>query len=115
MSGICELCGRLVTLLTKHHLIPKARHANKRNKREFDRREVKQRLAWFCRPCHSHVHALFTEKTLERKFNTLESLTAHPEVAKFVGWIRTKPAGFKPVSHASNGKRTRLKFNFRRW
>lgn len=109
MSGICELCGRTVALLTKHHLIPKARHANKRNQREFDRHEVKHRLAWFCRPCHSHVHALFTEKTLEREFNTLASLAAHPGVAKFVGWIHTKPDGFKPTNQASNYKRAQQK------
>ena len=113
MSGICELCRRAVSVLTKHHLIPKARHSNKRNQREFDRREVKQRLAWFCRPCHTHVHALFTEKTLERELNTLALLAANSEVAKFVSWIRGKPDGFKPTSQASNGKRT--KSNARRW
>jgi hypothetical protein len=113
MSGICELCGREVGVLTKHHLIPKARHSNKRNQREFDRHEVKQRLAWFCRPCHSHVHALFTEKTLERELNTLALLMANSEVAKFVSWIRAKPDGFKPTSQTSNGKRT--KPNARRW
>ncbi|HEX5221143.1 MAG TPA: hypothetical protein VFZ59_16385 [Verrucomicrobiae bacterium] len=113
MSDICELCGRKVSVLTKHHLIPKARHSNKRNQREFDRQEVKQRLAWFCPPCHTHVHALFTEKTLERELNTLALLAAHPEVAKFVSWICSKPDGFKPTSHASNGKRT--KPNARCW
>ena len=107
MSGVCELCGRHVSVLTKHHLIPKARHANKRNKREFDREEVKQRLAWFCRPCHTQVHALYTEKTLEREFNTLVSPAAQPDVAKFVAWIRTKPDGFKPTSYAANGKQTK--------
>jgi hypothetical protein len=96
-------------------LIPKARHANKRNKREFDRTEVKHRLAWFCRPCHNHVHALFTEKTLERDFNTLTLLSVHPGVAKFVDWIRLKPDGFKPTSHTSNHKRDKLKSNARRW
>ena len=114
-TGICELCGRQVGRLTKHHLIPKARHANKRNKREFDRHEVKHRLAWFCRPCHSHVHALFTEKTLEREFNTLALLAAQPEVAKFAAWIRTKPDGFKPTSQPSNGKRAKMKSNTARW
>ena len=105
MSGICELCGQNVAALTKHHLIPKARHANKRNRRDFERHEVKHRLALFCRPCHSHVHTLFTEKTLEREFNTLAALAAHPDVAKFAAWIRSKPDGFKPTSQASHQKR----------
>lgn len=102
--GVCELCRRDGCLLTKHHLIPQARHANKRNKREFDRQEVKFRVAWICRPCHNHVHALFTEKTLEREFNTLDALLAHPEVAKFAGWIATKPSGFKPISRTAKVK-----------
>ncbi len=102
--GVCELCRRDECLLTKHHLIPQARHANKRNKREFDRQEVKQRIAWICRPCHNHVHALFTEKTLERQFNTLTSLLAHPEIKKFVAWIKTKPSAFKPVSRPAADK-----------
>lgn len=105
MTGNCELCGRAVVVLTSHHLIPKTRHANKRNKREFNRQEVKRRLAWFCRPCHTHVHALFTEKTLERELNTLALLAANSEVAKFVSWIRTKPDGFKPTSHSAGSRR----------
>ncbi len=102
--GVCELCRRDECLLTKHHLIPQARHANKRNKREFDRKEVKQRVAWICRPCHNHIHDLFTEKTLEREYNTLESLLKHPEVAKFVTWIASKPNAFKPISRTAKVK-----------
>ena len=100
----CELCGRAVSLLTRHHLIPRTRHANKRNQREFDRAEVKQRIAWLCKPCHDHVHALFTEKMLEREFNTLESLAMQPEVAKFVAWIQKKPAHYRPISHDAKTK-----------
>ena len=100
----CELCGRPAESLTRHHLIPRTRYANKRNKRQFDRAEVKRRIAWFCRPCHDHVHALFTEKTLEREFNTLESLSTHPNVIRFVAWIRKKPAGFRPVSRSAESR-----------
>lgn len=111
--GTCELCGRQVGALTRHHLIPRTRHANKRTRREFDRAEVKTRVAWLCRPCHSHTHALFTEKELERRFNTLESLAAHPAVARFVAWIRTKPDGFKPASRAANGRKQQAALKWR--
>ena len=103
-AGICELCGREVSFLTRHHLIPRTRHANKRNKRDFKRSEVKHRIAWVCRPCHDHVHALFGEKTLERKFNTLGALAEHPEMKKFLAWIRKKPPEFRPISHDSGRK-----------
>jgi hypothetical protein len=100
----CQLCGRHVSMLTRHHLIPRTRHTNKRNKREFKRKDVKRRIAWLCRACHDHVHALFDEKTLEREFNTLESLATHPDVQRFVAWIRKKPADFRPTSHDSGAK-----------
>ena len=99
----CELCQRVVSKTTKHHFIPKTRHKNKRNKKNFDRQEIHERVGWFCAPCHKNVHAVLTEKELERGFNTLELLTAHPEVAKFTEWVRKKPDGHIAV-HSSNGK-----------
>lgn len=93
MTGVCAICGREETL-TRHHLIPRTRHHNKRNKREFDRAIVKQ-VVGICRPCHSQIHALLSEKELEREWNTVGKLRAHPEVAKFARWIATKPRGFK--------------------
>lgn len=48
-----------------------------------------------CRPCHSQIHQLLSEKELEREYNTVGNLRAHPGIANFVEWIRTKPRGFK--------------------
>src|SRR4029077_16606913 len=92
----CAICGRAETL-SRHHLIPRTRHHNKRNKREFDRSAVK-RTVGICRPCHSQIHALFTEKELEREYRTIESLRSHPELMKFAEWIATKPRGFRCVT-----------------
>lgn len=92
-SGVCALCGRAETL-TRHHLIPRTRHHNKRNKREFDRDTVRETVG-LCQPCHSQLHALFTEKELEREWNTLDRLRAHPDVTAFVAWVAGKPRGFR--------------------
>ena len=91
----CELCQREVERLTVHHLIPRTRHRNRRNKREFDREDVRRRVARLCRPCHSHVHASLNEKELEREYNTVGALAAHPEIARFSAWIATKPDGMR--------------------
>lgn len=99
----CELCGRPVKRLTRHHLIPRTRHNNRRTKREFGGHERHQRIAWLCRPCHDHVHNVFDEKELERHFNTIASLRERTEIARFVEWIADKPAGFRP----RKGKRSR--------
>ena len=102
MTGRCAICGREETL-TRHHLIPRTRHHNKRNKREFDRASVKE-VVGICRPCHSQIHALLSEKELEREFNTIEKLRAHPEVAKFGRWIATKPRGFRAQTSRANSR-----------
>jgi len=94
MSGHCAICRRQA-VLTRHYLIPRTRHSNKRNKRVFDRQVVK-RTVGICRPCHSQIHAVLTEKEIERDFNSIDALLAHPEVAKFAAWIARKPDGFKP-------------------
>lgn len=96
---LCAICEREETL-TRHHLIPRTRHANKRNKREFDRAVVKVTIG-LCRPCHSQLHALLAEKELEREWNTLEKLRTHPELMRFAGWIAKKPRGFKPIVRKS--------------
>jgi 5-methylcytosine-specific restriction endonuclease McrA len=102
VTGRCAICGRDETL-TRHHLIPRTRHHNKRNKREFKRATVKE-VVGVCRPCHSQVHALLTEKELERDFNTIAKLRAHPEVAKFAGWIASKPRGFRAQTSRANSR-----------
>jgi hypothetical protein len=71
------------------------RHRNKRNKKEFDRVSVKKTVG-ICRPCHSQIHAVLTEKELEREYRSVDALRTHREIAKFAEWIRSKPSGFKP-------------------
>lgn len=92
-GGTCELCGRQVRRLTRHHLIPQTRHKNRRNKRDFDRSDVKHSIALLCRPCHAHVHATIDNKSLEREYNTVRALAEHPEIARFVAWIGRRPDG----------------------
>ena len=102
MEGTCVICGREETL-TRHHLIPRTRHRNKRNKREFEREVVRQ-VVGICRPCHSQIHALLSEKELEREYNTVAALRAHPGVAKFASWIASKPRGFKAQIDRANAR-----------
>jgi hypothetical protein len=93
MEGICAICGREETL-TRHHLIPRTRHHNKKNKRDFERSAVRSTVG-ICRPCHSQIHLLLTEKELERDWNSIAKLHTHPELMKFAHWIASKPRGFR--------------------
>jgi hypothetical protein len=106
-TGQCELCGRSGVRIERHHLIPKTRHANKKNKKRFDRREVHERIAMLCRPCHKTVHATLTEKQLEQEFNTLQALRSDPDLAGFVKWVRRQPPGAHVTVRSTRGKRDR--------
>lgn len=103
----CELCGRAVERLERHHLIPRARHGSGYNRRTFGRQEVRERLAMFCRPCHKTVHAILDEKQLERQYNTLDVLRAHPEIARFIRWVRKQPPGKRVHVHRPVHRRRR--------
>ena len=59
----CELCGRH-SQLTRHHLIPRTRHRNKRVQKTFRREEMQNRLLWVCRSCHGHIHKCLVKKSL---------------------------------------------------
>ena len=83
----CALCDR-DRPLTFHHLIPKALHRKKRY-RALGRAALAQGVD-LCRDCHDAVHRFIDEKTLGAHFSTLDALRAHPDVAKFVAWVRRR-------------------------
>lgn len=100
----CELCDRATGDLTRHHLIPRTRHSNRRNKRDFDRKDVRTRIAMLCRACHKQVHASLSEKELERYYNTLAALRAHPDIGRFVKWVRKQAPGAHVTVRSGEGK-----------
>ncbi|WP_018168578.1 hypothetical protein [Thioalkalivibrio sp. ALMg9] len=97
-AAACELCGRKMDALTRHHLIPRKQHRRKRIRRRFSRAERAARILWVCRPCHDHIHKHFDEQTLAERLNTREALLAEPVVQDFIAWIARHPPGFKPRS-----------------
>lgn len=91
--------------MTKHHLIPRARHRNKRVRRRFARQEREGRVLWVCRPCHDQIHAVVSEKDLAAHYNSRERLLSHPEVQRFATWLAAKPPGFTPKSRSWRHRR----------
>ncbi len=90
----CALCGRRGLALTRHHLVPRARHRQGRTRRQHDR-QARQETIDLCRPCHANLHAHLSEKELADTYHTLAALRAHPDIARFTRWIRRKPAGLR--------------------
>lgn len=107
----CELCERTGLKLQRHHLIPKTRHKNKKNKKMFSREDVKSRTAMLCRDCHRTVHATFSEKELEQHYNTLDLIASSPAIRDFIEWIQDHPGAgaLKVKSGKSRSKLNRQK------
>jgi hypothetical protein len=85
-STSCALCGRNIPDLTRHHLIPKTRYRKVKKSKPDSNNEV---IA-LCSACHRFVHAMLSEKELGHTYNTIESLLTHPDIHRFVSWIRSK-------------------------
>lgn len=72
-GGTCPLCER-VAHLSNHHLIPKTRGTGPHVER-------------ICLDCHDAIHAFFSNKELEREYNTVWALKSNEAFAKHVAWI----------------------------
>lgn len=79
---VCPLCERPIPRSQRdaHHLVPKSRGGRV--------------TEYLHRICHKQVHALLTEKELERNYHTAEALLAHPEMRAFIEWVKSKPPSF---------------------
>ena len=79
---VCPLCDRPVPPAQRdaHHLIPKSRGG--------------VQTTWLHRICHRQIHALFNETELARQYHQVDALRAHPEMARFLDWVRRKPDDF---------------------
>lgn len=65
-----------MALLTVHHLVPKQRGGGRGDTAEL------------CPACHRQLHALFDNRHLAAELGSLEALRAHPDVRRFVRWVR---------------------------
>ena len=81
-TPVCPLCERPVpaSQADAHHLVPRSKGG-------------KHTLVLH-RICHRQIHALLTETELARDYATVDALKAHPGLAAFVRWVRTKPPEF---------------------
>jgi 5-methylcytosine-specific restriction endonuclease McrA len=80
-SPLCFLCGRpLGRKIEWHHVVPKSRGGR-------DTEPVHP-------ICHRTIHAMLSNKQLEREFSSADALRAHPEIATFIRWVEDKHPDF---------------------
>ena len=87
----CPICGREMVegpTIDEHHLIPRT-HGN-RDKRAYR----KENLVLIHKVCHSKIHHTFSETELLTYYHTPERIREHPEIQKFIKWVRKKDPEF---------------------
>lgn len=89
----CELCERTDIELNRYHLIPQSRHKKAHTKRTFSRAEMKSEIAMICDACLNQINEIFTTQELSTHYFTVERLKEHPEMAKFINWVKKRPSG----------------------
>jgi hypothetical protein len=104
VKGQCALCQRNNIKITKHHLFPKITHSKKKIKRISS--DINETID-VCRPCHDNIHAVFVEKELAEKYNTIDALREHEIIMKFIDWIKDKPNEL--VVHNKRSNRRKFK------
>lgn len=83
---VCELCGRTgIPKITEHHLTPK----------QYGGKNAA--TAWLCEVCHKQIHALYTNRELAIRLNTIEKLLLDDKINKYLKYIR-KQSPTKKVS-----------------
>jgi hypothetical protein len=64
----------------RHHLVPKT--------------EGGRATVFMHRICHRKIHSVLDERALATAYADPDALRAHPDIAAFVRWVRTKPPEF---------------------
>lgn len=93
---ICPLCERDVPALEDHHL--------------KTRRKDKEDTEGVCQPCHSQIHALFSNTELRNEalgLDTIEGLKENERMAKAIKFISKQPPGQRVTTRQSNHARRR--------
>ncbi|WP_254901790.1 HNH endonuclease [Thalassobacillus devorans] len=89
----CDLCARSPVTTTDHHLIPK----------EYGGADGP--TAQLCSACHRQIHALFTNEELAGFYHTLERLADHPDMAKYLRWVKKQDPQKKITTRKSHRRR----------
>jgi hypothetical protein len=90
----CPLCQRELIpgkSVDEHHLIPKT----------FKGSET----VTLHKICHRKIHATFTERELEKFYNTIDLILENEEIQKFVKWVSKKDPEYYDISKETKDRK----------
>lgn len=115
--GICKLCARTMTNITKHHVHPKVGPNSQRlppPDMKDSSYEYLNTTVDLCRPCHSMIHHIIPNKVMSDSYHSIPLLESHPRVKAWVDWVRRQriptPQPFTqsiPLLGGRSGKRNK--------
>lgn len=113
--GICKLCSRTMTNITRHHVHPRVGPTSQRlppPDMKDSSHEYLETTVDLCRPCHSMIHYIIPNKVMSDFFYSIPLLETHPRVKAWVDWVRRQriptPQPFTQPT-AFSGRRSRKK------
>ncbi|KAI8806390.1 hypothetical protein BJ742DRAFT_855160 [Cladochytrium replicatum] len=93
--GVCAICDRFQPL-TFHHLIPKSEHSTTMQKKKgMTKEQLGSHGVDICRPCHTAVHRLYSNRDLADRFDTLDKLLEDEKVRRWANWASRQRAAPK--------------------
>lgn len=90
----CPLCGRKLVAgpsIDTHHLRPRSQGGTE--------------TVTLHRICHQAIHATLSEQELARDFHSIGALRLHPDLARFIAWVRKRPADYQDRSRWTRERR----------
>ncbi len=94
--GICPLCDRVMVKgpsIDEHHFLPKCKGGKEKT--------------LVHKTCHRKLHQTFTENELRDQYDSPEKCRAHPEIDKYIKWLKKKPPEFIDKIKTNNRKKRR--------
>lgn len=89
----CPLCTRPNYYPSDHHMVPRSRGG-----------KVTETI---CRDCHKAVHSLFSNKSLEKTYHTVEALMGHEGFRKMIEFLKKQDPRSKQTFVRSSDSRRR--------
>jgi hypothetical protein len=94
--GSCPVCGRAMIAgpsVDRHHWVPTSAGGR-----------VSEHLHTVC---HRMIHRVFSEQELATAYADPAAVRAHPEIARFVAWVRKQPPEYLDWPKEPRGRRRR--------
>lgn len=97
--GECPLCGRPIIngpSVSEHHPVPKSYGGKEK--------------VLMHHICHQKVHTVFTEKELYESYYDFQKLKKHPQIRKFIKWVKKQDPEFLDKNRTSERLKKRRRF-----